>query len=172
MSDSDVSDTADAEQGATDWREVVFIEDGTLPEAADQALAAALRAGAWIWKSGGELVTVGEETRTTRERVERPARVPRRLRLSPIALQDILTRYVRFVRWDARRSDFKPADCPLRIAAALVERGVWPEVPELYGFVSAPTLRADGTPITTPGYDPVSGLYVVDWGLGKVDLGD
>lgn len=167
-----MSDASDAFEGseAADTREVVFLEDGGLPEQADAALKAARHAGALLLKSGGELVTVGEETTTTNDHVARPARKPRRLRLSPVSLQEILTRHVRFMKWDGRRQDFKHVDCPLRLAAALVERGTWPEVPELVGFVCAPTLRADGIAITRPGYDATSGLYVVDWGLGSIDL--
>lgn len=167
MSGDSAGDDGDAQE---DNREVVFIEDGGLPEQADAAARSAQKAGAMFYKSGGELVTVGEETTTTNDHTARPPRRPRRVRLSPISLQEILTRHVRFRKWDGRRQDFKPTDCPLRLAAALIDRGTWPEIPELVGFVCAPTLRADGSPITAPGYDARSGLYVVDWELGPIDL--
>lgn len=153
-----------------DSRQAIFIESGKAPELADQALAAALEHGAPVWKSGGQLVTIAEDTTTTADRVKRPRGAPRRLPLTSISLAEILTRHVRFFKWDARTSDFKPIDCPARLAAALVERGSWPGVPELHGFVGGPTLRADGVPVTASGYDADSGLYVVDWEIGDVAL--
>jgi len=163
---------SDDENHADDTRPVVFVEPGDAPAQADTALDAAVANGAPIYKSGGQLVTIAEDTTTTADRVKRPRSAPRRLPLTPIALQEIFTRYLAFKKWNARSQDFVPIDCPARIAAALVERGSWPSVPELHGFVGSPTVNAEGEPIVAPGYDRDSGLYVTDWRLGSIALPD
>lgn len=80
---------------------------------------------------------------------------------------DYLGRHVRFTRFDPRaRKDEdpdKPTDCPDKIANAIVDRTGERELPKLRGVVTAPTLRADGSLVDVPGFDPVTGLlYVSD----------
>ena len=49
-------------------------------------------------------------------------------------------------------------DCPQVIGETLLAReGVW-QVPVLLGIVHTPQLRADGSLLTTPGYDPQTQL--------------
>ncbi len=53
---------------------------------------------------------------------------------------------------------------PADLVRTLRARGRWPGVRPLTGIVTAPTLRADGSILQTPGYDEASGLYYDDDG--------
>lgn len=51
-----------------------------------------------------------------------------------------------------------PIDCTLRIAETYLARdGLW-RLPVLTGLINGPTLRADGSILDQPGYDPATGL--------------
>jgi putative DNA primase/helicase len=56
---------------------------------------------------------------------------------------------------------------PRDVMDALLKRGQHQHIKPLAGVVTAPTLRADGTLVTAPGYDPASRLFFdpqgVDW---------
>lgn len=62
-------------------------------------------------------------------------------------------------RYDGRAEKYKPIDCPAKAAEAYLARGAWPEIPQLNGFVEAPTLTLDGRVLDVPGYDALSGLF-------------
>ena len=46
------------------------------------------------------------------------------------------------------------------VVAAVHVASKWPHVPVITGIVSCPILRADGSILTQPGYDPETGLYL------------
>ena len=70
----------------------------------------------------------------------------------------MLGRVARFQSYDRRRKDWIDKDCPNVIGETLLAReGVW-RVPVLLGIVHTPQLRADGSLLTTPGYDPQTQL--------------
>jgi putative DNA primase/helicase len=71
-----------------------------------------------------------------------------------------LTAVARWEKYDARTGEMRAVDCPMAVATALVDRGRW-RLHELVAYVETPTVREDGTPITEPGYDAVSGLYLL-----------
>ena len=70
----------------------------------------------------------------------------------------MLGRVASFQSYDRRRKDWIDKDCPNVIGETLLAReGVW-RVPVLLGVVHTPQLRADGSLLTTPGYDPQTQL--------------
>ncbi len=79
---------------------------------------------------------------------------------------DYLGRHVRFTRFDARAKkgeQVKPADCPLPVPNAIVDRVGERHLPKLKGVITAPTVRADGSLVDVPGFDKATGLlYVSD----------
>jgi len=52
------------------------------------------------------------------------------------------------------------ADPPERLVRNIIAAPSWP-FPPLVGVIESPALRPDGTVITTDGYDPATGLYLV-----------
>ena len=78
----------------------------------------------------------------------------RLMAVKPLYLIEMLGRVARFQSYDRRRRDWIDKDCPNVIGETLLAReGVW-RVPVLLGVVHTPQLRADGSLLTTPGYDP------------------
>jgi hypothetical protein len=61
--------------------------------------------------------------------------------------------------WDGRKNDWKPTTPPRWAVEVLQGRSMWP-FPLLEGIICSPTLRPDGSLLTTPGYDPSTGLYL------------
>jgi hypothetical protein len=69
-----------------------------------------------------------------------------------------LTKAITWLRWDGRKDDWRPVDCPSNVATGyLAQAGNW-RVPRLKGIVEAPTLRRDGSVLAKPGYDQATSL--------------
>lgn len=88
------------------------------------------------------------------------ARKPVIQELTLPAIVDQLTRLVRWLRFDKKADDYVVVDCPERIAATLSSRAGSLRIPSLIGLVDTPTLTSAGEPLSTPGYDRTSGLYL------------
>ena len=149
--------------GADDERPTIEIVPGQLPAIVDAAEAALALADHRVYQMGGVLVRPAESGELGAESgdgVERPAGAPRLIMLGAVALRDILTRAIRWTKFDGRRGAQVEIDCPMAVAHALVERRQWPRLPELTGYVEAATVRPDGSVIATRGYDRRTGLYV------------
>ena len=64
-----------------------------------------------------------------------------------------------FERFDKRSKDWVAADPPIAIVKALQQHGLGKlRFPTLHGVITAPTMRADGSILTAPGYDAATGL--------------
>lgn len=77
--------------------------------------------------------------------------------LTTAALRDRLTRHA----WFARRGkdgSLRWAHPPEWCVAGLAARAEYPDLRDLVGVVTTPTLRADGTILDQPGYDAATGL--------------
>lgn len=64
-----------------------------------------------------------------------------------------------YKRYDARAEDWKQCPFPQVMARELVDLGHYNHLPVLSGITEVPTLRPNGTVLSTPGYDRVTGLY-------------
>lgn len=87
--------------------------------------------------------------------------------LSESALRGELARAADFVREVQRREGLRtiPTSPPLDVVRDVASLGVWP-LPTLSGIVEAPSVRPDGTLLTSPGYDAATRtLYVPAEGL-------
>lgn len=92
------------------------------------------------------------------ERVRRPAGAMLLVPIDQDWLQIELARAARWVKFDARSEQLKPADPPLAVArGCLARKGEW-ALPRIHGIVRAPTLREDCTLLNTAGFDPRSRL--------------
>jgi hypothetical protein len=81
------------------------------------------------------------------------------LEMSVDGMRDYFTRSARFLYRDARtKTGWKPDACSYDIARGYLSRqGEW-KLPVLEGISSVPLIRADGTILDVPGYDPPSGI--------------
>lgn len=70
---------------------------------------------------------------------------------------ECMTRAADFRKYLKSEATWVATDCPANIAEVYIARQQW-RLPPLVGVVSAPTLRADGSILQTPGYDERTGL--------------
>lgn len=80
--------------------------------------------------------------------------------LATESLQYELNRRFGFERYDARKEDYKPVDCPRTVASQFLQKGRWPKLPRLTGISYIPLLCKDGTVISQPGYHKPTGMLL------------
>jgi len=118
----------------------------------DQALAAA---DGNLYAYGNKLVQiVTGEIRTTQGK-------EKSLRLSTITPPSLLYQIsvaAVFEKYNAKVKGWVTTDCPHLVAATYIDRESW-QMPTLLGIVTCPTLRPDGSVLSTPGYDEQTGLF-------------
>jgi hypothetical protein len=90
----------------------------------------------------------------------RKTMITRLHQLSSRALQLELANAAIFQNYNRRRQQWIAADCPLPLAQMLLARGYW-DIPYIRGIATTPTLRADGSLLATPGYDPQTQFYLL-----------
>ena len=147
--------------GASDPDRVRIILSTRENEVADQALAVLAEREPNLFRRGGNLVQVvagdgadGTPHRTPEAPAARPVQEPR--------MRELLATHCAFVkpREVKGQIEWRPAHPPQWASRSLINRHAWPELPRLEGLVEGPVLRADGTVLQTPGYDPASGLFL------------
>lgn len=152
-----------------DPRPVIHIQGGELPAIVDAGEDALIEAAAELYQSGGRLVAIGHTDPTRRrEHIRRADGAPRLVPATAVHVRELLTAAAIWKRFDARSGDWRAIDCPMNVAAAFVDRGRW-HLRELVAYVEAPTVRDDGSPVTEPGYDDRTGLYLLP-GAPRVQL--
>lgn len=76
------------------------------------------------------------------------------------AVAEAMTQAATWERFDRRADAWVSIDAPMSVANTYLQRiGRW-ELPVLAGLINAPTLRADGSILAAPGYDPPTGLLL------------
>jgi putative DNA primase/helicase len=150
----------DAEKREVDHRPTIQIVGGLLHDTATKAEAALIEAGVQFYARGEDIV------RPIMEQVSsfhgRTTTVPRLKRVNLDAMRDYLSRSVLFLKWDKRAKKLVTVDPPHDIAAIILSRdGQW-LFPPLNGLIATPTLRPDGSVLATPGYDPATGLLLLN----------
>lgn len=141
-------------------RRIIRHQPSQLPEILDALEVALSESGTLnLFRYAGRLARVYQADESADKNIKRPAGA---IMLHPVEsahLAEIATRAAAHEKWDARRSDFVPIDCPRRVADAYLARGHWPRLPDLLGFIETPTITASGRVIDAPGYDKDSGLF-------------
>lgn len=129
---------------------------GKLPAVVAEAEQALLRAGLGLYQRGTFLVRPGRVTATvSRERRTSALRI---LEVEEHALAEAMTEAAAWEKYDGRSRAWVAIDAPLKAATTYRQRvGRW-RLPVLSAIVSGPTLRADGSILARPGYDPSTGL--------------
>lgn len=142
-----------------DERPIITLSAGKLHSTVTQAEAALIAAHTPFYARGGELVKpIIEGVAAFRGRRTNVARLRP---LSVDMLRDHLSRTARFQRFDKQKEKWVAANPPHEIAQTLLSRdGEW-KFPKLTGLITTPTLRPDGSILSTPGYDPATGLLLM-----------
>ena len=128
-------------------RPTVRLHGGELHNVMDQMLVA-IRIDGVIYERGDELVRIADS------------------RIVPVThgwLCKYLTELIQFLKFDSRGKDggqFKPVDCPDKLASKLLDlRGSW-GFPRLKKIITAPVITVAGRIIEEPGLDRETGLYL------------
>lgn len=122
----------------------------------DEVAAAMAKDNALHCRTGALVRVIYDEVR--RDRIRRAPGTPS-ISIAPLPwLRDRMTRHVRFRQ--IKGDDIVDAHPPDWAVKAFAARGQWPELRHLEAIVTAPTLLADGSVITTPGYDAETGLLL------------
>jgi hypothetical protein len=140
--------------------DTVYLEPSKLPEAVDAAEQLLLKHGNDIYQRSGKLVRVSKILHAPLNKNAVVKRAVDSLIIKEIDqsfLTVFLTKIGSFVIFDGRSGTFKKIDCPERVSKYLIAKQEW-ILPVLTGTINAPTLRADGSILDTPGYDAKSGL--------------
>lgn len=137
----------------------IRIDPGNLPKALDETETAVI--DSWkgtiddLYVYGARLVQVSwSKVRVSGNRTELS------LQHQAVTPHNLLERFAKaaeYERWAKGAKKYVICDPPSELAHTYLSRSNW-EMPTLLGVVTAPTLRADGAVIETPGYDASSGL--------------
>ena len=78
-----------------------------------------------------------------------------------MGLVDLFAQSANYLKYDGRSKAWLPMDPPKDMArVSLTHTGEW-GFPTVAGIITTPTMRRDGSMISTPGYDPATRLYYV-----------
>jgi hypothetical protein len=89
-----------------------------------------------------------------------------------LRLLEYITEHTRFTKVDRRTGAVTPTPPPQKLAKHfLASKDRW-RFQVLNGVIQAPTMRADGSLLTAPGYDRVSGLYLDTGGVEYPAIND
>jgi putative DNA primase/helicase len=140
-----------------DARPTIRIWGGNLPRELDQAEDALISAQLELFQRGGMMVRpalVPVEVADGRE-VRVQALVP----LTTVHMQELMTRAAHWEKYLKSYAEWVPINCPKATAEAFLGReGEW-NLPVLTGLINRPTLRRDGSLLSQPGYDKMTGLF-------------
>jgi DNA primase RepB-like protein/primase-like protein len=134
----------------------------------EYAESCVLAAGAPLYQTGGRLVYPVRSTQasTDDEAVRRPCNALTIQEVSETRMELFMNEHAPFVKL-GRGGNLVPWRATGKLAQFyLAARDLW-NVPTLHGIIETPTLRADGTLLNEPGYDPRSGLLL---DLGSLKL--
>lgn len=144
-------------------RPIIHVAGGDLPWMVDQAEKVLVDTGKLYQRCGMVVKVVKTGTVSGIRRDQLPTIRP----VEPANLTETLTRLVRWDKYDMRREEYKPVDCPKAVAESLLTRGEW-NLPELAGIIDIPTLRSDGSILDTSGYDDKTGLLLIGKNMPRI----
>ena len=142
-----------------DKRPAIRILAGQLDRLATEAEEAIVAAGLPIYQRGSDLVRP-----TARDVSASKGRTTTTAALDTLAVPAMIDTYCQVARWekfDGRAGGWVRANPPVPVAQIHLSRsGRW-HLPSIAGIITTPTLRPNGTILSTPGYDPETRLYLV-----------
>jgi putative DNA primase/helicase len=158
IEDFDLSWPADV--GITSYvRPTIQVRAGELHLMATEAEQALIDGNAPFYVRGGLVRPIVDDMPAAHGRTTKVARLAM---VDANTIVDHLSRVADWVKWNVRKNGCVPADPPLNVAATIIARdGEW-RLPRLAGVITTPTLRPDGTILSTPGYDPSTKLLLLD----------
>ena len=142
--------------GGNDQRPTIQLRANDIERIVDEAEAALIKADRGLYQRDGKIVCIDSITAIAAKGVQ--VHVQRICERGDHALREDLCAAAAFQKYDARSKDFVDADPPMTVVQTLKERSGRLRFPILSGVINAPTMRADGSLLTEPGYDADTGL--------------
>lgn len=138
----------------------IKIIPGALPMMTTQAEELLINEEVGIFQRAGQLVRIITESIKPKSNgaIKRPEDALVITSVDAIYLAEVLSKLAKWEKYDQRLNDWKPKDCPDKVAKTLLARREW-DLPVLTGIIQAPTLRPDGSILEIPGYDKATGLF-------------
>src|SRR5262245_4795758 len=137
----------------------IRLVDGQLPRAVEETERAMVAAGLPIFARAGTLV--GPVSETVIAANGRKTVIARLRALCPDSLLEPVAEAAIFQRFNRKRNLWVDVDPPLQLVRMILVREQRWTIPRVGGIITTPTLRADGSLLATPGYDPRSELYLL-----------
>jgi putative DNA primase/helicase len=148
------------DQQHTNEMPTIRLAAGDRPRIVTEAMDAIDKAGAPFYRRGLSIVHVAEIPARASDGAN--ITTPAILTVRPQQLVHELGKAARWMKYDGRREDWVPADVPADVAAKIAALpNEWRFKP-LAGIIATQTMRPDGSLLTEPGYDPVSGFLLFD----------
>ena len=138
--------------------------DAPLYEQGDQGILALAREPT-LFQQAGHIVRV-VRVDPTEATPAKPDGTPDVRRVETETARELLSKHATFVAYDKRIEKERLVHPPRDVAAAIVRRAEYPGIRPLDGVSEAPFLRADGTLVHRPGYDPATRVLFLpdrDW---------
>jgi RepB DNA-primase from phage plasmid len=142
-----------------DARRTITIKPGRLSDIATEAETVLIQAKVPIFVHAEELQRpVVDEVEASKGRRTHVARFTT---ITTDAMRDQLSRAANWEKWSVRANGYVAADPPRDVAAIVLSRkGEW-MFPQATGIITTPTLRTDGSILSTEGYDPATRLLLM-----------
>jgi len=141
---------------ANDTRHVVTLVAGQIKDAVDAVEGALLTRGG-LFQRANQIVFLGEAPIITADK--REINAMRIFERGEHALAEDIAEAVCLMKWDARAEDYVVTNPPTWLVRTLQQRVGTFRFPVLTAVINAPTLRPDGSLLSTPGYDKATGLF-------------
>lgn len=140
-----------------DTRPVIRITTEEM-EVNDRAIDA-LKADTSIFQRNLRLVSIARDSKPNgKDGIKRAEGTPVIRSIQPARLREMLTRVIRWEKFDKRSNAWEPGHPPAWTVGAIAAREEWPAIRYLAGIIETPTLRPDGSVVDRPGYDERTGL--------------
>jgi hypothetical protein len=137
----------------------IRIVAGKLPEIVEETARALIASGAPVFARGGMLVEPVCETIAAAD-----GRKTVTARFRPLSVDSLLWPIADaaiFQSFNRKRNAWVDVDPPLQLVRMVLAGERQWTFPRVSGIITTPTLRADGSLLSEPGYDPQSSLYLL-----------
>jgi hypothetical protein len=156
ITDEEADEWAQKSSKSTAWGRQIIVDtdEARIINEAVEALAARDD----IYQRGSNLVHIVCSSKPPKG-ISRPAESPRIVHVREPRIQELLADSA---RWLAPNEEdgLKQVHPPRWAVKGVVARDQWPEIRRLEAIVESPVLRADGSVLQTPGYDPATGIFL------------
>jgi hypothetical protein len=150
----------DQAPAATDFDTIIDLAPARLTENLEQLDEAFSASDLPLYQQSGRLVHVAAAGSCADEDdVHRAAQAHIIHGVTVPVCQQLAMRIVKFYKWTNKGP--APSECPTWLAEHYLQKTEGWQLNELKGIVGAPTIRADGTILQTPGYDKQSGILYI-----------